>query len=100
MRQLADLALMLRDHETALSTLRLLATDVRADKAYRHYAAAQEAVAVATLLGGGPPADAIASLKEAFYRYAQASPPGPACSTPPGGAEECTGAAQRCARAM
>ncbi len=30
-----------QDYETAASTLRLLASDLRADKAWRHYAAAQ-----------------------------------------------------------
>lgn len=41
MRALGDLALALRDSETALSTLRLLASDFKQDKAWKHYAAVQ-----------------------------------------------------------
>lgn len=41
MRQLADLALMLGDYDTATSTLRLLASDFKGDKAYKHYAGVQ-----------------------------------------------------------
>ena len=41
MRALSDLALMLRDSETALGTLRLLASDFKQDKAWKHYAAVQ-----------------------------------------------------------
>lgn len=41
MRALSDLALMLRDADTALGTLRLLASDFKQDKAWKHYAAVQ-----------------------------------------------------------
>lgn len=41
MRALSDLALMLRDTETAIGTLRLLASDFKQDKAWKHYAAVQ-----------------------------------------------------------
>ncbi len=41
MRALADLAFMMQDTDTALSTLRLLASDLRADKAWKQYAAVQ-----------------------------------------------------------
>ena len=41
MRTLADLAFLMQDYETALSTLRALAADLRADKAWRPYAAVQ-----------------------------------------------------------
>lgn len=41
MRLLADLAFMMQDYETAISTLRLLSSDFKADKAWRPYAAAQ-----------------------------------------------------------
>jgi hypothetical protein len=41
MRQLADLAFMMQDYDTATSTFRLLASDYKADKAWRHYSAVQ-----------------------------------------------------------
>ncbi len=41
MRALADLAFTMQDYDTALSTLRLLASDLRADKAWKQYAAVQ-----------------------------------------------------------
>lgn len=71
LRQLGDLALMVGDCDTALSVLRLLASDYKSDKAYFHYAGVQEAMAVATVLYDGPPSDAISNFKEAFYRYDQ-----------------------------
>lgn len=70
MRQLADLALMLGDCETATSTLRLLASDFKGDKAYKHYAAVQEALGAAAALSGSA-GDAVAHFKEALYRYHQ-----------------------------
>jgi tetratricopeptide (TPR) repeat protein len=78
LRQLSDLCMMVGDHETALSTLRLLAADFKADRAFRHYAGVQEAMAVAAALAGGAASDAASSFREAYYRYAslaQASPP-------------------------
>lgn len=45
-RVLGDYAFMLRDYELALSNYRLLSTDFKLDKAWRHYAGVQ----VATLL--------------------------------------------------
>jgi len=71
LRQLSDLALMVGDCDTALSVLRLLASDYKSDKAYFHYAGVQEAMAIATVLYDGPPSDAISNFKEAFYRYDQ-----------------------------
>jgi hypothetical protein len=71
MRQLSDLALMLGDYETASSTLRLLASDTKADRAYKAYAGVQEALGAAAVMMGAPPPDAIASYKEALHRYAQ-----------------------------
>lgn len=71
MRVLSDLSLMLRDYDTALSTLRLLASDFKQDKAWKHYAAVQEALGATIIMMGGSHADAAAHLKEAFYRYQQ-----------------------------
>jgi hypothetical protein len=83
MRQLSDLAMTLGDYETAISTLRLLATDYKAEKAYKHYAAVQEALGIATFLSGGRTVDAVAHLKEALYRYQAARlQPYPASSGP------------------
>ncbi len=73
MRQLSDLCMMLGDYETASSTLRMLASDFKADKAFRHQGGVSEALAAAAVLTGAPPAEVIAHYKEAFYRYSQAS---------------------------
>lgn len=69
LRQLSDLCMMVGDFETATSTLRLLAADFKADKAFKHYAGVQEAMAVATVLSDGSSVEAVASFREAFYRY-------------------------------
>lgn len=71
MRQLSDLALMVGDCETAMATLRLLASDFKSDKAYLHFAGTQETMAIATVLCDGNSIDAVTSFKEAFYRYNQ-----------------------------
>lgn len=71
MRQLSDLALQLGDYDTAASTLRLLASDTKADRAYKAYAGVQEALGTAAVLAGAPPPEAVASYKEALYRYSQ-----------------------------
>ena len=41
MRALADVAFVMQDYELAASTLRLLSSDLKADKAWKHYAGAQ-----------------------------------------------------------
>ena len=41
MRQLADLAFVMQDYETAQSTLKLLAGDYKTDKAFKHLAGVQ-----------------------------------------------------------
>ena len=81
LRVLSDLAMMVGDYDTAGSTLRLLATDYKADKAYLHYAGTQEAMAAATVLADGAPSDAIANFKEAFYRYDQVAQQAPSRAT-------------------
>lgn len=81
LRRLSDLAMMVGDYETALSTLRLLASDYKADKAYMYYAGSQEAMAAATVLADGPPSDAVANFKEAFYRYDQVAQQAPSRAT-------------------
>ena len=71
MRQLGDLAALLGDYDTTVSTLRLLSSDTKADRAFKAHAGVQEALGVAAVLSGAPPSDAVASFKEAFYRYSQ-----------------------------
>ncbi|PRW18320.1 trafficking particle complex subunit 8 [Chlorella sorokiniana] len=71
MRQLSDLALALGDYDTAASTLRLLASDTRADRAYKAYAGVQEALGAVAVLSGAPPSEAAACYKEALHRYSQ-----------------------------
>lgn len=71
MRQLSDLALQLGDHDTAASTLRLLAADTKADRCYKAFAGVQEALGAAAVLAGGPPSEAAACYKEALHRYTQ-----------------------------
>lgn len=41
LRSLADLAFLVQDYETCLSVLRVLASDLKADKEWRYYAAVQ-----------------------------------------------------------
>ena len=41
MRQLADLAFVMQDYETALSVLKLLASDYKTDKAWKHLGGVQ-----------------------------------------------------------
>ncbi|BDA40386.1 probable trafficking protein particle complex subunit 8 [Coccomyxa sp. Obi] len=74
MRALADLAFMMQDYDTALSTLRLLASDLRADKAWKQYAAVQEMIGVSMFMARGTMADVLGAFKEAFYRYNSAAP--------------------------
>ena len=60
---------MWQDYDTAVSTLRLLAGDLKQDKAWRQYAAAQEMIGLATFMAHGPVSEASAAFKEAFFRY-------------------------------
>jgi trafficking protein particle complex subunit 8 len=53
MRKLADFAFMLRDYKLAGSTYELLRSDNEHDKAWKHYAGANEMCLVSTLLHSG-----------------------------------------------
>lgn len=53
MRRLADHSMMLRDFRLAQGTYEILCQDFKNDKAWRHYAAANEMAAVSTLLAAG-----------------------------------------------
>ena len=50
MRRLADHAMMLRDYKLAQQTFEILCQDFKNDKAWRHYAAANEMMAVSSLI--------------------------------------------------
>ncbi len=50
MRRLADYSMMLRDYKLAHGTYEILCQDFKTDKAWRHYAAANEMAAVSSLL--------------------------------------------------
>jgi hypothetical protein len=54
MRKLADYAMMLRDFRLAHSTYDILCQDFKTDKAWRHYAGANEMAAVSLLLATQP----------------------------------------------
>lgn len=53
MRKLADYAVMLRDFKLARDTYEILCQDFKNDKAWRHYAAANEMAAVSSLIATG-----------------------------------------------
>ena len=50
MRKLADYSMMLRDYKLAQSTYEILCQDFKNDKAWRHYAAANEMAAISSLI--------------------------------------------------
>ncbi|KAH6614118.1 ER-golgi trafficking TRAPP I complex 85 kDa subunit-domain-containing protein [Boeremia exigua] len=54
MRRLADYCFMLRDWKLALSTYDILRTDFQNDKAWRHYAGANEMAALSALMAPTP----------------------------------------------
>ncbi|DBA74127.1 hypothetical protein WJX77_012500 [Trebouxia sp. C0004] len=74
MRQLADLAFVMQDYETAQSTLKLLASDYKTDKAWKHLAGVQEMLALSSFMTGGAMGDVTALFREAFYRYNSVNP--------------------------
>ena len=76
MRKLADYAMMLRDYKLAHSTYELLCGDFKTDKAWRHYAGANEMAAITLLLAASsnssvkPRIDAVDTwLEHAYYSY-------------------------------
>ena len=70
MRQQSDLLMLVGDFGTAVATLKLLSSDLKSDKLHFHYAASQEALAMATLASGGSISVSIMYLKDAFLQYA------------------------------
>ncbi|KAK5165225.1 uncharacterized protein LTR77_009323 [Saxophila tyrrhenica] len=73
MRRLADYAMVLRDYRLAQSTFEILCQDFKGDKAWRHYAGANEMVVVSSLIQTGGAKvryEAIeTALREAYYTY-------------------------------
>lgn len=71
LRCLCDLSMMVGDFDLACTVLRVLAADLKQDKAYFEYAWSQETLAVATILSSGTISEAIANFREAYHRYDQ-----------------------------
>ena len=75
MRKLADYAMMLRDFKLAQSTYEILCQDFKNDKAWRHYAAANEMAAVSSLIATGHLSSKVRVegidqyLETAYYSY-------------------------------
>ena len=69
MRFQSDLLMMVGDYNTAISTLKLLCTDLKSDEMYFHYAAAQECLAAAHIISGMSLSSAISYYRESFVRY-------------------------------
>jgi len=71
LRCLCDLSMMVGDFDLACTVLRVLAADLKQDKAYFDYAWSQETLAVATILSSGTINEAIANFRESYHRYDQ-----------------------------
>ncbi|KAK9805365.1 hypothetical protein WJX73_007226 [Symbiochloris irregularis] len=71
MRMLADVAFLMQDYELAGTTLRLLAADFKSDRAWKHYAGAQEMLALASFMAGASMATVTAAFSEAFSAYTE-----------------------------
>ena len=75
MRRLADYAMMLRDFGLARSTFEILCQDFKNDKAWRHYAAANEMAAVSALIAASGASSKVRVegidqyLETAYYSY-------------------------------
>ncbi|CAA6663549.1 unnamed protein product [Spirodela intermedia] len=68
-RLLGDYAFMLCDYELALSNYRLLSTDYKLDKAWKHYAGAQEMVGLSLFMLDQSKKEAEYSMENAFHSY-------------------------------
>ena len=76
LRVLADYSFFLRDFPLALSTYRLLATDYRSDKAWKHAAGAVEMSGVCLFLLNYAGREAETCLESAYSYYQRALPTG------------------------
>ncbi|KAK1256626.1 hypothetical protein QJS04_geneDACA024792 [Acorus gramineus] len=68
-RVLGDYAFMLRDFELALSNYRLLSTDYKLDKAWKHYAGVQEMMGLSFFMLDQSYKDAENCMESAFNTY-------------------------------
>eukprot|EP00250_Pteridium_aquilinum_P007625 c17296_g1_i1 orf=72-4250(+) len=68
-RVLADYAFMLHDYELALSNYRLISSDYKTDKAWKHYAGAQEMIGLSLFLLDQSRKEAEQSMELAFSTY-------------------------------
>ncbi|KAK1310348.1 hypothetical protein QJS10_CPA08g00028 [Acorus calamus] len=68
-RVLGDYAFMLRDFELALSNYRLLSTDYKLDKAWKHYAGVQEMMGLSFFMLDQSYKDAESCMESAFNTY-------------------------------
>ena len=68
-RLLGDLAFVLRDFELAYSSFKLLAGDMKADKAWKHYAAAKEFVGLCRIMTGRSERDVEDAFDSAYNSY-------------------------------
>eukprot|EP00890_Picochlorum_soloecismus_P000085 jgi/Picsp_1/1077/NSC_04560-R1_trafficking protein particle complex subunit 8-like len=69
MREQSDLCIMIGDYETAISTLKLLSSDLKSDRLHFHYASCQECLGAAHVLSSYSNAEALGYFREAFYKY-------------------------------
>ncbi|GAM90217.1 hypothetical protein ANO11243_082590 [Dothideomycetidae sp. 11243] len=75
MRKLGDYAMMLRDYKLAQATYDLLSGDFKNDKAWRHYAGANEMAAISSLMTGASVSTRARAetidvwLENAYYSY-------------------------------
>ncbi|KAK3053550.1 hypothetical protein LTR09_005294 [Extremus antarcticus] len=74
MRRLGDYAMVLRDYKLAQGTYEILTQDFKGDKAWRHYAGANEMLVVSSLLltsaWGKARSEAVeTAVREAYYTY-------------------------------
>mmetsp|Transcript_3681 Transcript_3681/g.13240 ORF Transcript_3681/g.13240 Transcript_3681/m.13240 type:complete len:1302 (-) Transcript_3681:1632-5537(-) len=75
LRLLADYAFMLKDYELAVSTYRLLVSDLKNDKAWMPLAAAYEGLGMALILHEGAKRDAEVALLDSIEAYRRAGNP-------------------------
>ncbi|KAL2464074.1 Tetratricopeptide repeat (TPR)-like superfamily protein [Forsythia ovata] len=68
-RVLGDHAFMLRDYELALSNYRLISTDYKLDKAWKHYAGVQEMMGLSYFMLDQSRKDAEYCMENAFSTY-------------------------------
>ncbi|MCO5560999.1 hypothetical protein L7F22_014619 [Adiantum nelumboides] len=80
-RLLADYAFMLHDYELALSNYRLISSDYKADKAWKHYAGAQEMIGLSLFMLDQSRKEAELSMESAFSTYQKLVPFGQRYST-------------------